>query len=727
MPNKNLPNKNPAQQFLQFPKSEVGLYALDLAQLAKQDIPLPVSHCIPVSALKLIGRHNQLKAKFDQLQQATDFNDPGQIDKNLNKIQKLIRNQAYPPEVSKKLLDLYNATLDNDFIRLTASPVVGSETNLKREDNIQGEANMMESILKLWARNVDPTDFKRGILYPIAIVIQAQFQPTSSGRAFSLNPKTGEKSKITIRSVFGVYSLPESENSQDVFVMDQNSGHIEQEIAVKKEAFHRTLDKLKAQNLDSHLGKKPSLAKEQLQALAKLVRKIKLQSLEQIQVHWCLVRGRIIISKIKPYYFKPDKKITSDNPQYKTILIGISLTSGFVPGRCRIVQSEADLDKIKPGEIAVVKQLNHLHRPLIQNSSALICEQGVASTELLKTIRRYQLPAIVQTKNALRKLKNGQSIILDASAGKVYQVQSQTGKLQPLARTTSPKLCLAVNDFNEIDESLALISDGIGLFRSEHLFIQTGCHPRALLQMQSKQLEERLVNQFVNFYHRFINLKQKEPLLVYRSINLNTNQLEKLKGGSSREKKEINPLLGFRGGLRHLSQPQLLDFELQLLNKINSKIDQGIHLLLPFIRTSYELQQIQEKMGKNSSARVTQPQIWLQLTTPENLLNVKQYLKIPVGGVSINLKQIHGLLLGVDPYYKDVYDQYSLDLELIQPLLEKAVKDIKHKNPDIKILLNLTDFNQELIRLAHQLELDGVTVRPKFAQPAKELLIDLDS
>ncbi len=727
MPNKNLPNKNPAQQFLQYSKSEVGLYALDLAELAKKNIPLPVSHCLPVSALKMIGQHNQLQEKFNQLQQATDFDDLEQLDTNLNKVQTLIKKQAYPQQVSKKLLHLYNTTLDKDFIRLTASPVVGSKTNLKREDNIQGEANMMESILKLWARNVDPTDFKRGILYPIAIVIQAQFQPTSSGRAFSLNPKTGDKSKIVVRSVFGVYSLPESENNQDIFIQDQNRDQVEQQIAIKKTAFHRTLDELKSQKIDSKLSKKPSLSKQQIQTLTRLVRKIKLQSLEHIRVHWCLINGRIVITKIKPYHYKPDKKIISDNPQYKTILIGTSLNSGFVPGRCRIVQSEADLDKIKPGEIAVVKQLDHTHRALIQSSSAIICEQGVSSTELLKTIRRYQLPAIVQTKNALSKIKNGQTVIVDASAGKVYQVRSQTKQLQPLARTTRTKLHLAVNNFNEVDETLALISDGIGLFRSEHLFIQTGYHPRALLQMRSKQLEERLVNQFVNFYHRFINLKQKEPLLVYRSINLDTNQLEKLKGGASREKKEKNPLLGFRGGLRHLSQPQLLDFELQLLNKINSKIDQGMHLLLPFVRTSYELQQIQEKINRHPSLSVTQPQIWLQLTTPENLINIQQYLKVPIGGISINLKQIHGLLLGVDPYYKDVYDQYSLDLELIKPLLMTAVETIRQKNSDIKILLNLAGLNQELIKLADQLKLDGVTVRPKYAQPAKELLIELDS
>jgi pyruvate,water dikinase len=721
-----MPEINPAHQLLKYPKSEIGLYALDVAQLAQQKIPLPITYCIPVSALKLIGQHNQLDNKFEDLRQKTDLKQETELLQAVKKIQKLILQQSFPKQVTDKLLEIYNHYLEKDFIRLTASPVVGFETNYKREDNIKGEANMMESILKLWARNVDPHDFKRGILYPIAIVIQAQFQPTSSGLAFSFNPKNGNKSEILIKSVFGVYAAPDSDNNHDEFRVDQRSWQIiSQQITIKKRCLMRKLDGLKSQILNKNQHKKASLSSQQIKQLAKLVRKIKLQRVDQVKIHWSLVQDKIIITKIKPCYYTAPEQVSLSTNQYKTLLVGTGLNSGFVPGKCRLIKKLEDIKQVKPGEIAVIPQLTHEYMGLIQICSAFVCEQGISSPEILAQLRHYQLPTIIQAKHALNKLKNGQSIVVDANAGKVYKAKNIDKEVNSLTQSTKPRLLLAVNQFDDITEEMALISEGIGLFRSEHLFIQTGQHPLQLLQNQPQKFKQQVANQFVQFYHRYISLKQKEPQLIYRSFNLNSNQLAKLKGGSSREKTEINPFLGFRGAIRHLNQPHILNFELDLLKQINQQIDWGINLLLPFVRTPFELQQIQTHINSQLSQTVTAPQVWLEISTPENLINIEEYTTSLLAGVSINIKNVTALLHGFDPNYSDISAQYNmLNNPVLNRLITSAVQTIQKKNKNIQVILNLSEHNQDLIDLAIQLELDAVTVRPEIAKQVKRFLVE---
>jgi phosphoenolpyruvate synthase/pyruvate phosphate dikinase len=411
--------------------------------------------------------------------------------------------------------------------------------------------------------------------------------------------------------------------------------------------------------------------------------------------------------------------------QYKTLLVGTGLNSGFVPGKCRLIKKLEDIKQVKPGEIAVIPQLTHEYMGLIQICSAFVCEQGISSPEILAQLRHYQLPTIIQAKHALNKLKTGQSIVVDANAGKVYKAKNIDKEVNSLTQSTKPRLLLAVNQFDDITEEMALISEGIGLFRSEHLFIQTGQHPLQLLQNQPQKFKQQVANQFVQFYHRYISLKQKEPQLIYRSFNLNSNQLAKLKGGSSREKTEINPFLGFRGAIRHLNQPHILNFELDLLKQINQQIDWGINLLLPFVRTPFELQQIQTHINSQLSQTVTAPQVWLEISTPENLINIEEYTTSLLAGVSINIKNVTALLHGFDPNYSDISAQYNmLNNPVLNRLITSAVQTIQKKNKNIQVILNLSEHNQDLIDLAIQLELDAVTVRPEIAKQVKRFLVE---
>lgn len=714
---------NPAQHLAQLPKSEVGAYAQDLAKLIRQNIPLPQTFCVPVSALRLIGHHNNLPGKIEQITQLTNPLDSNQNKVALTQIKRTIRQQNIPDQVVQTLHQFYNQQLDKNFIRLIASPVKGTTTEYKREDNIQGEANLLESILKLWARNITQENLVHHHYFPVAIVIQAQFQPEASGLAYTQHPKTGDKNKIILDSVWGVYQRNEQLDQRDRMVLDFHSYQVvDQQSQTQKEYYYRQLDQLGLKSTPAKLKDRVSLSRKQAVELAKLVRQIKLDSVQHLKIHWELVNGQLIITKIKPFQFSPDNTLIHDYAT-KAVLVGKSVNSGFITAQAKLIETKQDLNQFTAGQIAVVKTLNPSNQRLIHTSSAIICQHGITNQNLLNQVKKFSLPVIIQAQAAFSKLADGQFIIVDAGAGKVYL--SKKDNQQPgLYRETEPKLYLAVNNPQEINQDLNKMSQGIGLLRSDHFFIEEGIHPLHLIRSQAESLKQRISREIVSYFHRTINSTGQEPLIVYRSLNLTSTQLAKLAHGQAHESRhEQNPFLGFRGAIRSLHQPEIFKFELDLIKHINKKLDKQIVLLLPFIRSPFELERLLAMVDQECEQEVTNPEIWLQLTTPENLINIDQYLQANISGLSINVKNIHSLLLGLDPANRNIFDLYQLNNQLMISLIKKVQEQVNLDHKKMTTLLNLHQFNQELVQLCQEIGIAGLTVRPNLAKQTKSALI----
>ncbi|MEA2056114.1 MAG: putative PEP-binding protein, partial [Patescibacteria group bacterium] len=489
--------------------------------------------------------------------------------------------------------------------------------------------------------------------------------------------------------------------------------------------YKRELDRLIKEKTAQQNIKKPSLSEKQTKKLAKLIKKIKLKKINQIKVHWLITaNGSILISKIKPFNFINSQ--ATDSKKYETIAVGQSITSGYLTGKVSIIKSKRDLKNFQAGNVAVVDKLTLDHQFLIETCSAILCQRGIEGLNILKKIRHYNIPAIAHLNHLFKRVKNGQLLVVDAGAGKIYQTIDSQPK-NKLTQTTRTKLFLAVNQPDNINSELNQISDGLGLIRSEHFYIQSGYHPLKLIRTKKNKLKQRIAHQIINYYHRYLNSEKKPPLMVYRSLNLTSNQLLNLRQGNNFETEEDNPYLGFRGASRYLNQPEIFDFELDLIAHINQKIDQPIILMLPFVRTAFEWQQLQLHIRKKIPKQVLRPQVWLQITTPENLINLPHYFDQNLAGISINIKSIHALMHGIDPSQPDIFNQYQLDTQFFTDQLNRLKQLIEQQTHEVKSLINLHEYNQTIIEQAVKLEYGGITVRPQIVKQVKEQLIEVES
>src|SRR3990172_12193263 len=126
----------------------------------------------------------------------------------------------------------------------------------------------------------------------------------------------------------------------------------------------------------------------------------------------------------------------------------------------------------------------------------------------------------------------------------------------------------------------ALPCDGVGLMRAEFLALSVGVHPRKLI---AEGGEEGFVRFFAEGLSRVAEAFTPRPV-IYRTLDLKSNEYAGLQGGSDYESREENPMLGLRGCSRYLSDPESFRLELRAVKCLRDAGLRNIKVMLPFVR-----------------------------------------------------------------------------------------------------------------------------------------------
>jgi pyruvate, water dikinase len=82
-----------------------------------------------------------------------------------------------------------------------------------------------------------------------------------------------------------------------------------------------------------------------------------------------------------------------------------------------------------------------------------------------------------------------------------------------------------------------------------------------------------------------------------------------------------------RGALRLLHQDSLRNPLLEALLFIRHKKGlSNVHIIIPFVRTVHEFLQLKRELAAKKLSRKNSLQIWMEVSVPENMLNLENYL-----------------------------------------------------------------------------------------------------
>ncbi|HVO39206.1 MAG TPA: phosphoenolpyruvate--protein phosphotransferase [Spirochaetia bacterium] len=214
--------------------------------------------------------------------------------------------------------------------------------------------------------------------------------------------------------------------------------------------------------------------------------------------------------------------------------------------------------------------------------------------------RSSEIPAVLGLSDISRHVKNGDEVIVDGTAGAVivnpddatraryeerkrewarkYAILKELRELP--AETMDGKLVSIeanIETPDEVDSVLTHGGDGIGLFRSEFLFLQPNRFPTEEDQYQA--------------YSSVLKAMRGKSVTI-RTLDLGG---DKVMPGISLET-DANPLLGWRAVRFCLSRPEL--FRLQLRALLRSSVHGSLRIMFPLISGAEELARINTMLGE---------------------------------------------------------------------------------------------------------------------------------
>lgn len=106
---------------------------------------------------------------------------------------------------------------------------------------------------------------------------------------------------------------------------------------------------------------------------------------------------------------------------YEEKIAGVCVSTGTATGKVRII-TDPTKDLFKQNDILICKNIDISFLPMIMMSSGIITEKGAMLSHAAIICRELKKPYIALVKNATKKIKNGEKIILNADDGLIIKL-----------------------------------------------------------------------------------------------------------------------------------------------------------------------------------------------------------------------------------------------------------------------------------------------------------------
>jgi pyruvate,water dikinase len=164
-----------------------------------------------------------------------------------------------------------------------------------------------------------------------------------------------------------------------------------------------------------------------------------------------------------------------------------------------------------------------------------------------------------------------------------------------------------------------------------------------------------------------------KPVIV-RLSDFKSNEYRKLIGGSRYEPEEENPMLGFRGAARYISEDfrEAFAMECEAMRRVRSDMGlTNVQVMVPFVRTLKQAERVTQLLAQHGLQRgENELKIIMMCEVPSNAILANEFLQF-FDGFSIGSNDLTQLTLGLDR---------DSGLELL-------AADFDERDPAVKVLL----------------------------------------
>jgi len=372
--------------------------------------------------------------------------------------------------------------------------------------------------------------------------------------------------------------------------------------------------------------------------------------------------------------------------RYKLKGKGAVLASGRAIGQkigtgpVRLVHNISEMDKVQPGDVLVTDMTDPNWEPVMKRASAIVTNRGGRTCHAAIIARELGIPAVVGCGDATEALKDGTLVTVscaEGDTGHIYDGLLET-EVTEVQRGQMPaldvKIMMNVGNPQLAFDFAQIPNGGVGLARLEFIINNNiGVHPKAILDYPQVDADLKKAVESVARGHAspraFYVDKVAEGVatiaaafwpkpVIVRLSDFKSNEYRKLVGGSRYEPDEENPMLGFRGAARYISDDfgEAFAMECEALKRVREDMGlTNVQVMVPFVRTLKQAERVVDLLAKfglkrgqgGDASGEGALKLIMMCEIPSNAILATQYLEF-FDGFSIGSNDLTQLTLGLD-------------------------------------------------------------------------------
>ena len=679
-----------------------------ISQLASVGVRVPTGFATTSLAFRDFLQHNQLDRKISERLVQLNVDDVRALAEAGAEIRAWIENASFQPRLENEIREAFKA-LDASGIgsfavrsSATAEDLPDASFAGQQETflNVSGIEDVLHKIRKVFASLYND----RAISYRVhkgfahaEVALSAGVQRMvrsdtgAAGVMFTLDTESGFPGVVFITSSYGLGEtvVQGAVNPDEFYVFKETLAK------GKKAIIRRSLgskliqmqfapagskERVHTVEVSPELRNRFSISDEDITELAKYAVIIENHYGRPMDIEWGKdgQDGKIYILQARPETVKSQSAGQVElryrlKGNSRVITTGRAIGQKIGGGPVRVIRDASEMDRVQPGDVLVADMTDPNWEPVMKRASAIVTNRGGRTCHAAIIARELGVPAVVGCSNATELLQDGAVVTVscaEGDEGRIYDGLIET-EVTEVKRGVLPEIPVKIT-MNIGNPQLAfdfcqLPNAGVGLARLEFIINNyIGVHPRAVLEYPNIDADlKRAVESVARGYSSpkaFYEDKLVEGVstiaaafypkpVIVRLSDFKSNEYKKLIGGSRYEPDEENPMLGFRGASRYVSEDFGQAFALECAAMKRVRDDMGldnVEIMVPFVRTIPQAKRVIDMMATLGLKRgVNGLRLIMMCEIPSNAILADQFLEY-FDGFSIGSNDMTQLTLGLD-------------------------------------------------------------------------------
>ena len=718
-----------------------------ISGLASAHVSVPGGFATTAEAFREFLQQDDLAKRINDRLKDLDTDDVNALARAGSEIRSWVIDTPLPAELKQEVIDCYasmqseSGTQATVAVRSSATAEDLPEASFAGQQetylNVTGIDNVITAIKHVFASLYND----RAISYRVhqnfeheRVALSAGIQRMvrsdigASGVMFTLDTESGFRDAVFITAAYGLgETVVQGAVNPDEFYVYKPGLALNRPAILRRNLGSKTIkmvhtDKTEhgesIQTVPVHDDERNRfcITDEQVEELAQQAVIIEQHYGRPMDIEWALdgEDNQLYIVQARPETVESRNVTTTERYELKetgTVLAqGRAIGQRVGAGTIKLICDVSEMDRVEEGDILVTGMTDPDWEPIMKRAAAIITDRGGRTCHAAIIAREMGIPAIVGCGNATEVLVDGTEATAscaEGDTGLIYEgildfeiVRTDTGEMPKLPT----KIMMNVANPGRAFAFAQLPNAGIGLARLEFIINNTiGIHPRALLDYQHQpeelkaEIDQRMYGYKgpVEFYIDKLTegvaslaaAFAPNPVIV-RLSDFKSNEYANLLGGRQFEPEEENPMIGFRGASRYLSEEFRESFELECIALKRVRDDMGltnVEIMVPFCRTVEQAGEVIEVLKQNGLVRGENGlRIIMMCEIPSNALLADEFLEY-FDGFSIGSNDMTQLTLGLDRDSALISDLFDERNPAVKKILAMAIKACREKGKYVGI------------------------------------------